>query len=54
MEPRVPNLARRAWPKPDLTYASNILNKPIDKLRGFEREDLTKAFSTQSLGSLTQ
>ncbi|CAO2657104.1 Nn.00g032300.m01.CDS01 [Neocucurbitaria sp. VM-36] len=48
------NLARRTRPKPDLTYAFPILNKSFNKLRGFERDDFTKAFSAQSLGTLTQ
>jgi hypothetical protein len=54
LHPRDTNLARRTRPKPDLTYAFPILKKPFNDLRGFERDDFTNAFSTQSLGTLTQ
>lgn len=47
-------LSRRTRPKPDLTYAFPIIKSPLVKLRGFERDEFSKGFTTHSLGSLLQ
>ena len=47
-------LAPRTRPKPDLTYAFPVKDCSPDKLRGFERDVLSTAFTVQTLSTLTQ
>jgi hypothetical protein len=46
--------APRTRPKPDLTYAFPVTDCSLDKLRGFERDVLSTAFTIQTLSTLTQ
>lgn len=47
-------LTPRTRPKPDLTYAFPVYDRSLDELRGFERDVLSTAFTTQTLSTLTQ
>jgi hypothetical protein len=51
---RVRNRHPRTRPKPDLTYAFPISHQPIERLPAFERDELSRTFSRDSLGELSK
>jgi hypothetical protein len=52
IKPNPPGVPCRTQPKPDLTYAFPIQTSAPESLEGFARDELTQAFSLQSLEKL--